>query len=1231
MRKAFVTACAISTVILLTVSAAGMRLPMQSLEAQTREADLVVVATVAEQGVAWAEDQSGRHIWTTFRVEVSQTFKGKSPEAVFTYRAMGGTADGVREEVFDGGAHPSPGESILLLHCGTDGQPLAVLTQVPVVEGNVTVMNSRIPLAVFAHRVRELLAGRRTRLLDTLGPVQALALPSDAPVLRGPMPGQPASSGGAGWNQHSAITSPPRLTRSGNASQPTHAKAFIADARWTDVVDADGDGYPRSATLVINSDAMTETGSLLVEEQISQRRKGAADWSYVGRTDSHLITGWATEDAIYVPITGTDSPHLSEFLLAVFQGSSSTWDGVRGPTEDPDLDNVPFEGAAYDQPAGPFISSVTPAMTSAGTNSHVAIQGAGFGATQGNVAFLFKMIPEGPVPVLGEIQSWSDTQIVTTVPVCRYAQGECGGYPGSASSGGIAVSSSQGALSNYAQFAVSFGYGGARWNPAQISYRIANSVPSSFGLAIEAAFQTWTESAGIAASFAGAASGSSPSQNGMTELFYGPLPPETDPNVIAQAMCWVPGATTVSECDILFNSAMPWSTAVPTPALSFDVETIALHEIGHWLKLKDLYGNVPGFPSDEAKVMFGINGGGPDGMKRSLHTDDVAGAQWIYGLAQPCSYGVSPLSASLPVEGGSTTVTVTTTANCSWSSTSNATWLTITSGTSETGSGSTTIAVARNTSQDLRVGTVTVAGQTVQIGQAGPSPTCAYGVSPPSAVVPALGGNLDISISTDDGCAWSVTSNASWITITAGSSGTGDGTASITVDSNSGALRSGTLTIVDRTVQLTQEAGGSCNLPGAFVLSTPANGSSLPAPTATLFWASSSGASEYDVYFGSSTSPALLRTVSTTSTQVSIATGTTYHWRVVAKNACGSTASPATGTWSFAVSGGCNLPGEFDLTSPAEGAVARAALLTLTWAPASGATGYDVYFSTKNPPTTRLNSTTATATMVFGDLGTTYFWKVVATNACGTRESRIGSFRVRRADETLVYLLPSAAHVPGTNDTSWRTDVSMVNPGAETAVYSMLYQSMSDALQGTLSGSLAGHETVVWRDVLVKGFNLPPTVATKGTIRVESDMPLVLIARTYNETPSGTFGQEFPALCPIHALPAGKIGIIPHLSNNAAFRVNVGAVNLSAVNPCSVRFRVMDPLGRQVGQNVNLDVPAGRYLQRDRLFDAAGAGSLDLAYATVEVMTSDCAIWPFASIVDNATGDPTTIPAQWVP
>lgn len=637
----------------------------------------------------------------------------------------------------------------------------------------------------------------------------------------------------------------------------------------------------------------------------------------------------------------------------------------------------------------------------------------------------------------------------------------------------------------------------------------------------------------------------------------------------------------------------------------------------------------PQFTADQAVAFLEENAidEGASGYDHEFGT----GRLWLGSPPSACAFAVNPLQVSIAVEGGSTTVTVTTTANCSWTSTSNAAWLTITSGTSETGSGSTTVAVARNTSQNVRVGTVTVAGQTVQIGQAGPAPTCAYGVSPPSAVVPALGGNLDITISTDDGCAWSVISNASWITITAGSSGTGDGTASITVDSNSGAQRSGTLTIVDRTVQLTQEAGGSCNLPGAFVLSSPANGSSLPAPGATLAWAGSSGASEYDVYFGSSTSPALLRTVSTTSTQVSIATGTTYHWRVGAKNACGSTDSPATGTWSFAVSGGCNLPGEFDLTSPAEGAVERAALLTLTWAPASGATGYDVYFSTKNPPTTRLNSTTATATMVFGDLGTTYFWKVVATNACGTRESRIGSFRVRRADETLVYLLPSAAHVPGTNDTSWRTDVSMVNPGTETAVFSMLYQSMSDALQGTLSGSLAGHETVVWRDVLVKGFNLPPTVATKGTIRVESDMPLVLIARTYNETPSGTFGQEFPALCPIHALPAGKIGIIPHLSNNAAFRVNVGAVNLSAVNPCSVRFRVMDPLGRQVGQNVNLEVPAGRYLQRDRLFDAAGAGSLDLAYATVEVMTSGCTIWPFASIVDNATGDPTTIPAQWVP
>lgn len=41
-----------------------------------------------------------------------------------------------------------------------------------------------------------------------------------------------------------------------------------------------------------------------------------------------------------------------------------------------------------------------------------------------------------------------------------------------------------------------------------------------------------------------------------------------------------------------------------------------------------------------------------------------------------------------------------------------------------------------------------------------------------------------------------------------------------------------------------------------------------------------------------------------------------------------------------------------------------------------------------------------------------------------------------------------------------------------------------------------------------------------------------------------------------------------------------------------------------------------------------GAGERTLAYAVVEQVTGNAPVWFYGSVVDNATGDPTTIPVQ---
>lgn len=83
-----------------------------------------------------------------------------------------------------------------------------------------------------------------------------------------------------------------------------------------------------------------------------------------------------------------------------------------------------------------------------------------------------------------------------------------------------------------------------------------------------------------------------------------------------------------------------------------------------------------------------------------------------------CSYTISPTSASYAANASSGSVAVTASSGCSWTATSNASWLTITSGSSGSGSGNVGYSVAANTTSSPRTGTLTIAGRTFTVSQA---------------------------------------------------------------------------------------------------------------------------------------------------------------------------------------------------------------------------------------------------------------------------------------------------------------------------------------------------------------------------------------------------------------------------------------------------------------------------------------------------------------------------------
>ena len=87
---------------------------------------------------------------------------------------------------------------------------------------------------------------------------------------------------------------------------------------------------------------------------------------------------------------------------------------------------------------------------------------------------------------------------------------------------------------------------------------------------------------------------------------------------------------------------------------------------------------------------------------------------------------------------------------------------------------------------------------------------CSYSISPTSLTIGASGGaGNTIAVTTQTGCAYTAASNDAFITITSGASGTGNGTVVFTVAANSGAARTGTITVAGRTFTVNQAASAT--------------------------------------------------------------------------------------------------------------------------------------------------------------------------------------------------------------------------------------------------------------------------------------------------------------------------------------------------------------------------------------------------------------------------------------
>lgn len=218
------------------------------------------------------------------------------------------------------------------------------------------------------------------------------------------------------------------------------------------------------------------------------------------------------------------------------------------------------------------------------------------------------------------------------------------------------------------------------------------------------------------------------------------------------------------------------------------------------------------------------------------------------------------------------------------------------------------------------------------------------------------------------------------------------------------------------------------------------------------------------------------------------------------------------------------------------------------------------------------------------------------------------------------YLTAGMAHASGVNDSQWRSKMAVLNTTEMPLEVTLSYVHGGGTATETIM--LAAGELMAWDDVAVDLFGV--SGESSGSIQVDADGPVLVTARTFNVSDMGTFGQFLPGVAPGETMTSGQTGLLSQLSNTAAFRTNVGFINLGD-QQVQVRVTVYDGSGAMLGTR-NMTIAPGSWKQQNDIFGAVGAGTVDNGYATIEVLTDGGQVWGYASVVDNATGDPTTVP-----
>jgi len=239
-------------------------------------------------------------------------------------------------------------------------------------------------------------------------------------------------------------------------------------------------------------------------------------------------------------------------------------------------------------------------------------------------------------------------------------------------------------------------------------------------------------------------------------------------------------------------------------------------------------------------------------------------------------------------------------------------------------------------------------------------------------------------------------------------------------------------------------------------------------------------------------------------------------------------------------------------------------------------------------------------------------------------------------------IIPAVGHANGANNSLFESDVRIANITAQAMTYQLNFTLT--ATDGTQSGQsttiqVSPGSTMALDDILTSFFGdgsdgssaigvleIRPltTITQSGPPSIQT----VASSRTYNSTPTGTFGQFIPAIAFSQFIgqspdsSPNPIISLQQIAQSAAYRTNFGIVE-GAGEPANVLVHVFNNAGVEVVPPIPLSLLPGEHLQRNLLAD--NNITLTDGRFEVEVVSPTGKVTAYASVIDNLTNDPLMV------